>query len=247
MRKYSPLPLIALLLLSHLALFFIFRLILLYFVYPQITDHAAIYNGLYIGLKFDMRYAVFLVLFPALCLLIPFFERLIVRSSFFRSFVCSVQTLVFFLMLLVYVVDICVYFYLNQRVDLTLLDLLKETDIGFAMVWQSYPVVRISLALLCIITVYYWFWNRIYKNHAPVIIGRKSNFTYTRKSGTISLTYAIFLRFCIWSVRCICPRDMCRRSCQATASPSPPERSGSLQLSRPLQENRIITQFQTVR
>ncbi len=197
MRKYSPLPLIALLLLSHLALFFIFRLIVLYFVYPQITDHAAIYNGLYIGLKFDMRYAVFLVLFPALCLLIPFFERLIVRSSFFRSFVCSVQTLVFFLVLLVYLVDICVYFYLNQRVDLTLLDLLKETDIGFAMVWQSYPVVRISLVLLCIITVYYWFWNRIYRNHAPVIIGRKSNFTYTRKSGTISLTYAIFLRFCM--------------------------------------------------
>lgn len=197
MRKFSPLPLIALLLLSHLALFFAFRLILFSFVYPQITDHAAIYEGLYIGLKFDMRFVVFLVLIPSLCLLIPFFERLMVKSKFFRSFVCTVQTFIFFLMLLVYLIDICVYFYLNQRVDLTLLDLLKETDIGLTMVWQSYPVVWISLALLLIITVYYWFWNKIYQIHEPVIIGRKSNFTYTRKSGTVSLSMAIFLRFCM--------------------------------------------------
>lgn len=197
MRKFSPLPLIAFLLLSHLALFFVFRLILLYFVYPQIIDHAAIYEGLYIGLKFDMRFAAFLVLFPSLCLLVPFFERLIVQNNAFRTFVCSLQTLAFFLILLVYLVDICVYFYLNQRIDLTLLDLLKETDIGFTMVWQSYPVVWISLALFCIITVYYWFWNKIYQSHEPVIVAHKSNFTYTRKSGTTSLSLAIFLRCCM--------------------------------------------------
>lgn len=197
MRKYSPLPLIALLLLSHLALFFFFRLILFYFVYPQITDHASIYEALYIGLKFDMRFVVFLVLFPGLCLLVPFFERLIVQNGAFRTLVCSVQTLGFFLILLVYLVDICVYFYLNQRVDLTLLDLIKETDIGLKMVWQSYPVVWISLALLLIITVYYRFWNKAYKAHAPVLIRRRSSFTYTCKSGTVSLSFALVLRLCM--------------------------------------------------
>ena len=80
MRKFSPLPLIAFLLLAHLFLFFCFRLILFYFAYPQITDHDAILEGLYIGLKFDMRYVVFLTLLSNLCLIIPFSERLLAEN-----------------------------------------------------------------------------------------------------------------------------------------------------------------------
>lgn len=196
MRKFSPLPLIAVLLLSHITLFFLFRLILLYFVYPQITDHDAIFHGLYIGLKFDMRYVVFLTLLPCLCLLVPFLERLIVNNSFFRSLVCFLQSLGFFAILLVYVIDICVYFYLNQRVDLTLLDLLKETDIGFTMVWQSYPVVWISLAFLVILVSYFYFWNKIYKAHSPARIYRRRFVSLGRKDDEISLGSALFLRFC---------------------------------------------------
>lgn len=196
MRKFSPLPLIAVLLLSHITLFFLFRLILLYFVYPQITDHDAIFHGLYIGLKFDMRYVVFLTLLPCLCLLVPFLERLIVNNSFFRSLVCFLQSLGFFAILLVYVIDICVYFYLNQRVDLTLLDLLKETDIGFTMVWQSYPVVWITLAFLVILVSYFYFWNKIYKAHSPARIYRRRFVSLGRKDDEISLGSALFLRFC---------------------------------------------------
>lgn len=196
MRKFSPLPLIAGLLLSHIALFFLFRLILLYFVYPQITDHGAILHGLYIGLKFDMRYVVFLTLLPCLCLLVPFLERLIVNNSFFRSLLCFLQTLGFFAILLVYIIDICVYFYLNQRVDLTLLDLIKETDIGFTMVWQSYPVVWISLAFLVILVSYFLFWNKIYKAHSPARIYRKRFVCLGRKADEISLRSALLLRFC---------------------------------------------------
>lgn len=196
MRKFSPLPLIAFLLLSHIVLFFLFRLVLLYFVYPQITDHAAVLQGLYIGLKFDMRYVVFLTLLPCLCLLVPFLERLIVNNSFFRSLVCLLQTCGFFAILLVYVIDICVYFYLNQRVDLTLLDLLRETDIGFAMVWQSYPVVWISLAFLVILVSYFVFWNKRYKAHCPVRIYRKRFVCLGRKDDEISLKSALFLRCC---------------------------------------------------
>lgn len=196
MRKFSPLPLIALLLIFHIALFFSFRLILFYFVYPQITDHAAVFEGLYIGLKFDMRYVVFLTLLPCLCLLVPFLERFIVNNSFFRSLVCLLQTLGFFAILLVYLIDIYVYFYLNQRVDLTLLDLLKETDIGFAMVWQSYPVVWISLAFLVILITYFAFWNKIYKAHSPVQIYRKRFVSLGRSNDEISLRAALFLRLC---------------------------------------------------
>lgn len=196
MRKFSPLPLIAFLLCSHAALFFFFRLILFSFVYPQITDHDAIFEGLYIGLKFDMRYAVFLVLFTSICLIIPFFERLVVKSRIFRSIVCFVQTVLFMGMLFVYLVDIYVYFYLNQRVDMTLLDLLKETDIGFTMVWQSYPVVWISLAFFVIFISYFFFWNRIYKRHTPVRMYRKKFVFSERNDEAVSLRSALIVRFC---------------------------------------------------
>lgn len=196
MRKFSPLPLIAFLICSHAALFFFFRLILFSFVYPQITDHNAIFEGLYIGLKFDMRYVVFLVLIPSVCLLIPFFERLLVKSRLFRSVLCFVQTTLFMFMLFVYLVDIYVYFYLNQRVDLTLLDLLQETDIGFTMVWQSYPVVWISLAFFIISISYFFFWNKTYKKHIPVRIYRKKYVFSERRAKEISLRSALVLRFC---------------------------------------------------
>lgn len=195
LRKFSPLALIAMLFLSHLALFFVFRLVLFYFVYPQITDHGAIAEGLYIGLKFDARYAVFLILLLCLCLIFPPLERLLVHSRLFRWLICTVQSFVFMTMLLVYVVDFIVYFYLNQRVDLTLLDLTKEADIGFAMVWQSYPVVRIALAFLVVFAGYFYLWNTVYAAHNPVPVRRRRQPAGLGQS--TSLSFAVVLRFCL--------------------------------------------------
>lgn len=194
LKKFSPLGLLAGLFLAHLAVFFLFRLILFYYVYPQITDHDAILKGLYIGLKFDGRYTVFLILAAALCLIFPPLERLLSGNRLFRFVVCFWQSLVFMGMLLVYVVDIIVYFYLHQRVDLTLLDLTKEADIGFTMVWQSYPVVWISLAFLVIFIAYFSFWNRVFAKHVPVPVRRRGQKNmYVEESS--SLSFAVIYRF----------------------------------------------------
>ena len=174
-QMLSPLPTLAFLFFTHLIIFFAFRLGLFYFVYPFITDHESILNALYIGLKFDARQVVFLTLITSICLIIPPFERLLVNSRIFRYLICLWQTLVFAFMLCVYVVDFGVYFYLNQRVDLTLVDLLKEADIGFTMVWQSYPVIWIGLAFLFVLIGYFLFWNRTLRNRVPRKIKRKKN------------------------------------------------------------------------
>ena len=192
-QMLSPLPTMAFLFLTHLILFFAFRLGLFYFVYPFITDHDAILKALYIGLKFDARQVVFLTLITFVCLIIPPFERLLINSRIFRYFICLWQTIVFAFMLCVYVVDFGVYFYLNQRVDLTLLDLLKEADIGFTMVWQSYPVVWIGLAFLFILICYFLFWNKILRNRVPRKIKRKKNIRTVETCACVST--AITLRF----------------------------------------------------
>lgn len=191
-QMLSPLPTIAFLFITHLFLFFAFRLGLFYFVYPFITDHDVILQALYIGGKFDARQAVFLTLVTTICLILPPFERLLVNSRFFRYIICLWQTIVFAFMLCVYVVDFGVYFYLNQRIDLTLLDLLKETDIGFTMVWQSYPVVWIGIAFLFVLFCYFFFWNRVLKNRVPRKIKRKKNIRTVETCASVST--AITLR-----------------------------------------------------
>ena len=75
LARWQPLPVLALALLINTALFFSARLALLYFLLPDITQTGHIARALYIGLKFDARYAVFLTLPLALCLLIPALER----------------------------------------------------------------------------------------------------------------------------------------------------------------------------
>ena len=139
-----------------------------------------------------MRYVVFLTLLSNLCLIIPFSERLLAENRFFRYCVCFWQTAVFFVYLLVYLIDILVYFYLNQRVDLTLLDLLEEADIGFAMIWQSYPVFWISLAFFILSIAYFGFWNRVFATHAAVPVHRKKHIVFIGKRAGTSLGFAVF-------------------------------------------------------
>ena len=73
--RWQPLPDLALFLVVNILIFFSARLALLYFLLPDIarTDH--ILRALYIGLKFDARWAVFLALPLALVWAWPQAER----------------------------------------------------------------------------------------------------------------------------------------------------------------------------
>ena len=69
--EIQPLTTIGVFLLANTVLFFLARLALLYFLFPEIADKGEIPQALYIGLKFDARMAVFMTLPLAFCLLWP--------------------------------------------------------------------------------------------------------------------------------------------------------------------------------
>lgn len=117
---------------------------------------------LYIGAKFDARLAVFMSLPLALCLFFPAAER---RPDGVRRALDAVYAPLFFLLGLIYVVDFGFFFYLRQRVDVTVFDFIRDASISFDMVTQSYPVFWIALGLLLFTAAAIFGLDRLLRRH----------------------------------------------------------------------------------
>ena len=149
--EFQPFTSIGCFLLVNTVLFFLARLALLYFLYPDIVDKGEILQALYIGLKFDARMAVFLTLPLAFCLLWPSLERAVSGPepasgwSPVRKALLWVTGLLFAGAELVYVFDFGFFFYLHQHIDMGANVFLEDPSESLRMVWQSYPVILISL------------------------------------------------------------------------------------------------------
>ncbi|MBP3731131.1 MAG: hypothetical protein J6I40_06660, partial [Mailhella sp.] len=138
-RFFQPLTDILLFVLVHAALFFAARLTLLHFLLPDIVQRGAIGKALYIGLKFDVRIAVFMALPLALCLLVPRLERTVsgCGRSAARTALCAVTGVMAALVMLIYVLDFGFFFYLHQHVDMGATVFLEDPSESARMVWQS--------------------------------------------------------------------------------------------------------------
>lgn len=174
--RLQPLPDLAAALLFHTALFFAARLVMLYFLWPDITRSADIPRALYIGLKFDARYAVFLTLPLALCLLWPALERRISGPGRkpLRSLLCFVEALLFGAALLIYILDFGFFFYLHQRLDMSAVNFVEDPLISATMVWQSYPVVWLTLLFAAAVAVYGLVMARLLRRRTAVPVPGKN-------------------------------------------------------------------------
>jgi phosphoglycerol transferase MdoB-like AlkP superfamily enzyme len=111
---------------------------------------ADLLQALYLGLKFDLRLAL-LILLPLLLLgwlrpLGPFDSR--VGRILWQSYLLLATVVV----VVFYVTDFGHFAYLHLRVDSSALRFLANPLISMEMVWQSYPVVIWSIALLLFFT-----------------------------------------------------------------------------------------------
>jgi phosphoglycerol transferase MdoB-like AlkP superfamily enzyme len=111
---------------------------------PEAADAATVFETLGVGLRFDLRLAIVLMLPPALLLLLPGWKAL--RINVLRVWLA----LAILVVALVYIVDFGHYAYLGWRVNATIARFLTDVQISRDMVWQSYPVVWISLLWLLV-------------------------------------------------------------------------------------------------
>jgi phosphoglycerol transferase MdoB-like AlkP superfamily enzyme len=106
---------------------------------PEAAEAATVLETLGIGLRFDLRLAILLMLPPALLLVLPVWKSLRIYALRFWL------ALAILLMALVYIVDFGHYAYLGLRANASLARFLTDVQISKDMVWESYPVVWITL------------------------------------------------------------------------------------------------------
>ncbi|MCP1625231.1 LTA synthase family protein [Pseudomonas nitroreducens] len=114
--------------------------------WQALGENGDLLRTLGIGLRFDLRLALLVALPLMLLAWLPWLNLL--RSRAMRYLARAYLALAVGLVLLVYIIDFGHYAYLGVRINATVLRFIEDAQISTGMVWQSYPVVWISLGWL---------------------------------------------------------------------------------------------------
>ncbi|HEX5678971.1 MAG TPA: sulfatase-like hydrolase/transferase [Alcanivorax sp.] len=115
------------------------------------ADPDDVIHALGVGLRFDLRLALLMVLPLAVLAWLPRFN--LVRSAPIRALGLVYITAATLLVLLTYILDFGHYAYLGDRINVTAFRFLEDAAISTRMVWESYPVVWITLGWLAVTTL----------------------------------------------------------------------------------------------
>jgi len=136
--------------LSFLGLFVFFRLFFVVLFFGEMDGTGAeLIRALWVGVRFDLRLAVFIIVPVGLFFMIPFMNPM--RSVISRQMVNIYLRTVAVLVTLFYAFDMAHYGYLNHRIDVSAFKLLENPMIALQMVWESYPVVWSIIGLSILI------------------------------------------------------------------------------------------------
>lgn len=187
------------LLLSVALLFFvvqvIFRLVFFLF-FTDFSDNeaasaAALAKAWWIGLRFDARLAVLLTL-PLLLLMLPKLHLL--EKPWAQKVAAAYVLLAALLLSLFCVVDLGHYAYLGIRMDSTVIRFFDDIAISSSMIWESYPVVWITLGITVLCVLVYKFATQMIRS-AFSLPGRQL--------GKWAVTWRCFLVFMVAFWTCI--------------------------------------------
>lgn len=121
------------------------------------------WTSMWLGFRFDLRVAM--LSFFALYLLGGFKWLSPFTSRWHRYLWLAYLTAFFATVLMFYVIDFGHYAYLQSRVDFTATRFLENLDISTQMVWESYPVVWITLAVVTVIVTFIYLINKLFKHY----------------------------------------------------------------------------------
>jgi phosphoglycerol transferase MdoB-like AlkP superfamily enzyme len=112
----------------------------------SLSTENALLETLGIGFRFDLRLAILLMLPVAMLAWLPRWNLL--GSRFLRWLARGYLLLALSVMLLIYIIDFGHYAYLGVRINATVLRFIEDAQISRDMVWQTYPVIWITLGWL---------------------------------------------------------------------------------------------------
>ncbi len=186
MRLLPKLPKIICFILSVMATLLLcmtlYRLFFFYHYRPQ--NKAFSGSMMLLGLRYDARVVsvIGLGLYIIFSIVNPFKTKAAQR---FLSFLLAV---VFLLFLVAYGSDFYYYDYLKQRLSASILSFAQDAAISASMMWQTYPLLKITIALIILLVLFTWFTKRLLKNlEAQHLVLSK------KKSIGISIVFVVLL------------------------------------------------------
>lgn len=162
--------------------FLLFALLRLVFVLgfsgialSEFVDNPQLRETLGIGLRFDLRLAVLLMLPVAVLAWLPRWN--LIRVPLLRAVARGYWLLALGIVGLVYIIDFGHYAYLGVRINATILRYLEDAQISQQMVRETYPVLWIALGWLTVLGLLFCGFLRLEKltlTREPRAIGRTS-------------------------------------------------------------------------
>ena len=181
--------------LSFLALFVFFRVFFVVFFFGELDGPATeLIRALWVGVRFDLRLAVFIVAPVGLFFMIPFINPL--RTAISRGLVNIYLRTVAVLITFFYAFDMAHYGYLNHRIDVSAFKLLENPMIALQMVWESYPVIWSIIGLSILIWATWRAIEKAFqylKNRQRLVRFRNKFFGFTM--GGLILLFSIWGTF----------------------------------------------------
>lgn len=163
--------------------------ILFYFMFLSNQDfkQGELLQSWYLGLKFDLRYT--------LIILIPFALMVaIARNKIFSGILRKVSStyivVVFVSTLLLYLLDIGHYQYLGIRVNSSIMRFATNPLISLQMVWESYPVIWGTIAVTILVFVIDKMTKRNFSRCSSSKFKKETKLNYTWKLIISILIYA---------------------------------------------------------
>jgi len=132
-------------------------------------------TAFYLGLKFDLRLVLLIILPIFLIGWIKPFNPVLNRLA--RKICLSYLTLAFAIAVFYYFADFIHYSYLHRPLDASVLRFAEDFSISFNMMWQSYPILWLVLALITITFCYSFLLRRVtfstFSHHTSLKINRR--------------------------------------------------------------------------
>ena len=152
------------LLLLFLLMFTFFRLVTFVVFHPEEDSITELFPVFFLGLRFDLRW-ISLLLLPIVLVslwpsLSPFYSAR--NKKIWTWYLASITFIVFFF----FAADFGCFSYNKTRLNASALNFAEDPKISMMMLWQSYPVLWLLLALLVAVLSLKWMFR---KTHLYVI------------------------------------------------------------------------------
>lgn len=155
-------------------------------IYWQFNPPGKAFSGsaFILGFRYDARVVCIIALAMMLLCAFPFLNPF--KNFKAKTFWNVLVPIVFILMVFVLAIDYYHFDYLHQRLNATVLNYAEDAGISFNMMWQSYPLLKISIAIfLLFILARYAF--------IKLLAGYQQQYSFYKRKGRLMYVISFFV------------------------------------------------------